>query len=328
MIIRLFRNTQPMALVILILISASMWLISWMQHFSIQESGTMPFYEFLLKLLKGFPSYVAVIIGFILTTSQAIHLNMILNKHEVLYKASWLPALIYIFMAGLLPPFLSFHPVLFVNSILIFALDKTFSLYKNDSVLALTFDSAFLLAIASLFYLPAILLVVFLMAGIIILRPFSWRDWIAGLTGFALPFFFVFLYYFMKDDVTLLYTKISGSGISKKIVLGHIYIYEYTFTVVLAAILFVLSLVRLQTNYYKNVTKSRLIQQLLIILFLTGIFIAIIAPVNQLFRFAIPAVPLSVFIAYYFLSGKKLWIMETMFWLLAGGWIYNYFIFG
>lgn len=131
-------------------------------------------------------------LGFILVTTQAFHLNLVLNKHEVLYKSTWLPSLLYLFMAGLLPPFLWMHPLLFVNSILIFVLDRLFSLYKNPSPLSLAFDSAFLLSLSALFYLPAVILFIFYFLCMIILRPFSWREWMAGIMGMFFPSFLLF----------------------------------------------------------------------------------------------------------------------------------------
>ena len=275
--------------------------------------------------MKNFPKPTYGVVGCVLLGTQAFHFNYVLNKHEVLYKASWLPALSYIIIASLLPPFLWFHPILMVNSILIFALDKIFALYKNATPLSLDFNSCFLLALASLFYLPAIVLFLIYVIGIIILRPFSWRDWVVGLLGFALPFFFAFLYYFLNDELQDFYSRVFITGISKQLDIKHIFTYQYTYSVVIVGIIFFLSLIRLQSNYYKNVTKARLIQQLLLMLLVVGIFSVLLSHDEQLYRFSILAMPLSTYIAYYFLSGKKAWVVELVFLVLAITWLWNYF---
>lgn len=326
MIIRLFRSNQVLPIVVLVLISIGMWLISWGLHFKVIEPNGMPLYNLVIKMTVGLPKIFLFIVGLILFTTQAIHLNYVLNKHDVFYKSSWLPALIYVVIAGLLPPFLWFSPVLIVNSILIFALDKIFTLYKNPNAMSLAFDSAFLLSLASLFYLPAIVFVLLFAISILILRPFSWRDWVVGIIGFTLPFFFAFLYYFLNNEMLSFYNTVIVSGIKKTLDLNHLFTYQYIYSIVWILVLFVLSILRLQTNYYKNVTKSRLIQQLLLIFIVVGFVSILVSRDESLYRFSILSIPISSYVSYYFLSGKKLWIIEIMFWILIASWFYNYYV--
>lgn len=303
-----------------------MWTISKSVSYRVVDPNGMPLYDLTIKLLHFLPAWFGLLLGFILVTSQAIHLNLILNKHEILYKQSWLPALMYVVLAGLLPPFLWIHPLLFVNSILIFVVDRIFSLYKSDRPLSLAFDAAFLLSMSALFYLPAVVLFLFYFLGIIILRPFSWREWVVGLMGLFLPFFLAFLYYFLNDELKSFYERIFISGIKRQIDLTHFFNVEYSLSIVLVGVLFVLSLLKLQTNYFKNVSKARLIQQLLVLLIPICLLSVLVSRDELLFRFNTLALPLSVYLSYYFLSGKKIWLMELMFLLLLGGWAYNYFI--
>jgi len=333
MLIRLFRSTQIFPVAVLILVSIAISLISWSLHYSVVAPNGMPLYD----LFSGFfvkpgapavakSSILSAILVFVLVTTQALHLNFVLNKHEVFFKQSWLPSLIYLIIASIIPQFIWFSPLLFVNSILIFALDKIFGLYKNTGALALAFDSAFLLSLSALFYLPAIVFVFVYVISILILRPFSWRDWLAGIMGFTLPFFFAFLYYFLTDKLNEFYDKVFVSGINKTIALQHLFTYQYTFSLFWIAVLFCLALFRLQKNYFKNVTKSRLTQQILLILIPVGVIMILVSREQSIYRFGILAVPFSAYVSYYFLSGKKMWLLEIMLLVLVGGWVYNYFM--
>ena len=326
MFLRLFKTTQPLPLVLLVILAIAMRVVTFLHYYRVVEPNGMPLYDLVLYLMHGMPLFIYAIVGFILTTSQAIHLNRVLNKHEVLYKQSWIPALLYVLIVALLPPFLWFHPLLFVNSILIFALDKIFSLYKNQNVLSMDFDSCLLLSLSALFYLPAIVLFLIYILAIIILRPFSWRDWVVGVMGFVLPFFFAFTYYFLIDGLQGFYERVFITGIKKQIDLHHIFTYQYTFSLAMTGVLFVLAFLRLQSNYYKNVMKARLIQQLLLLLMLIGLISVLVSRDEELYRFNILAIPVSVFLGYYFLSGKKQWLSEVVFLVLVGSWVYNFFL--
>ena len=332
MLIRLFRSTQIFPVVLLILVSVAISLISWSLHYSIVPPNGMPLYnmvaDFFMKIggvTNAQSSVWSAVLVFLLLTSQALHLNFVLNKHEVFFNQSWLPSLIYLFIASIIPQFVWFSPLLFVNSILILALDKIFGLYKNTGALAIAFDSAFLLSMSALFYLPAIVFLFVYIISILILRPFSWRDWLVGIMGFVLPFFFAFLYYFLTDKLNNFYDKVFITGINKTIAIQHLITYQYTFSLFLIAVLFVFELFRLQKNYFKNVTKSRLTQQILLVLIPVGVAMVLVSREDSLYRFSILAVPFSAYVSYYFLSGKKMWLLELMLLVLVGGWVYNYF---
>lgn len=326
MLIRIFRSTRILPLILLVILSGAMWMISKSDSYRVVDPNGMPLYDLVVNILFRLPAWAGPLLGFLLTGSQAVHLNLVLNKHDVLYKNSWLPALLYVVLIGILPPFLWFHPLLFVNSILIFVLDRLFSLYKNESSMPLAFDAAFLLSMAALFYLPAVVLFLFYFLCMMILRPFSWREWMVGIMGLFLPFFFAFLYYFLKDELQPFYERVFISGIKRQIDLQHSFTIEYTLSLVLIGVLFLFSLLRLQVNYFKNVTKSRLIQQLLVLMIPVCLLSVLVSRDELLFRFNTIPLPLSVYLAYYFLSGKKIWLMELMFLLLLCSWAYNYFI--
>lgn len=332
MLIRLFRSTQIFSVVLLVIISIAISLISWSLHYGVVPTTGMPLYDLVSGIFIKLTGHVgektsvlSAVIVFILITSQALHLNYVLNKHEVFFKQSWLPALIYLLIGSIVPQFIWFSPLLFVNTILIFALDKIFGLYKNTGALVLAFDSAFLLSMAALFYFPAIVFVFVYVISILILRPFSWRDWLVGIMGFALPFFFAFLYYFLYDKLNDFYDKVFVEGINKTIVIQHLFTYQYTFSLFWIGILFLLALFRLQKNYFKNVTKSRLTQQILLVLIPVGVGMILVSREESLYRFSILVIPFASYVSYYFLSSKKLWLLELMLFVLIGGWVYNYF---
>lgn len=324
MLTRLFRSTQMSALIVLGIMAIAMGWLSYGLHFRIVPANNTPFYNVVLKLYAGLPVAVYFITVMVLVTSQALHFNWILNKHEVLYKASWMPAIVYLMMCTILPPFFWFHPLIFANSILLFALDKLFYLYKSEHPLGFEFDSAFLMAMAALFYFPLIIFIVFYFVSILLLRPFSWRDWIVGMLGFVLPFFFAFVYYFWNNMLLTFYERVFISGIKRQIELQSVYLHGYTFTLLLVAVIGTLSIIRLRANFYKNVSKTRLNQQVIIFYFVCTVLTLLVSNEELLYRFCIVALPLSVFVAYYLLSGKRLIIAELILLLFMGSWVYNY----
>lgn len=326
MLIRIFRSTGFLPPVLLAVLTGLMWAISLSGTYSIIPPNGMPFYDAVCSLLAVLPAWAGAVVGGLLHYTQAIHLNLVLNKHEVHFKRSWLPALTYVVLGGLLPPYLWIHPGLFTASLLILALDLVFQFYKNRQALSLIFHTGFLLGLSSLFYLPAVVLVLFFFLSLLILRPFSWREWAVGFMGIAIPFYLAFTVYFLLDRLPGLYEDIFITGIKRQIELGRLFVREYVPSLSWAAVLLLLSFANVRSNYLRNVTKTRLIQQLLFLLIPILFFAAILSKDDLPYRFQLMAVPISVYVSYYFLVGKKMWLMETAFLLLLAGWAYNFFM--
>lgn len=325
MFIRLFRTSQPMLAFLLLIPVMVAAFCSYNYHFTTVLPNGMPFYDTVIALVGDLPSGIRVLIVFILIYLQAIHLQFILNRHEVLYKESWLPALMYVFLATILPEFQFFHPMLFINSFLLLALDRIFFLYKNDKPLPLDFDTGFIIGIASLFYLPLLIFILFFGAALILLRPFSWRDWATGIIGVFLPLFFAFCFYFLNDKFMLLYEKLALSGIKSPKNFDEIFKKQYFYALAVPAVISLLGLLRQFINFYKNVTRTRLNQLVIVMFAVTALLAAVFAETIQLYRFMILAIPAAVWAGYYLLSLKKLFIAEAFFILLLTGWVYSNF---
>lgn len=327
MFVRIFKTTQPLPLVLLALVSGAMWFISWVFHFRVHPADGMPLYDLFYYLLRNLPGWSLALTGFLLVTSQAIHFNYLLNKHDILYKQSWLPALLYVILGGLIPAFLGFHPVLFVNSVFILALERIISLYKNPSPLSLAFDSALLFSIAALFYLPCAVFFVFYGIAMLILRPFNWREAVAGMLGLIIPFLFALLYYFMNDQLDTFTDRLFHTGIATDFTLAHLSAGPFLYSAVFVILLLVMSVIRLQGNYYKNVTKARLVQQMMLMFIPFGLFTVVISRDTDMWRYMILLIPFSMYLGYYFLSAGKKILAELVFILLLVAWGLNYFWF-
>lgn len=324
MIIKFFKTQQPFAYFLFAAIVLVIWFPVYFSGFTINEGNSMPFYSLLLKLISPEKKILYFLLACGLIISQAIQFNIIVSKHDVLYKSSYLPGLFYLLLMSIIPPFISFHPVLIVNSILIIVLDKIFRLYKNEEPLALDFDICVLLSITTMIYLPAAIFILLYLSGLIILRSFSWRDWVIGFMGFLTPVFFVLLYYFLTDRLDEIKALVYDSGITRQFNIKNAIPAGYSVTIVWVSILFVLSILKIRENFYKNAAKTRNYQQIILFFVIISLLMIIFTPSSMLYRFSALSIPLSVVVSYYFLASKKIWVTETLFLLLVAIVFYNF----
>jgi hypothetical protein len=191
-------------------------------------------------------------------------------------------------------------------------------------VLPLAFDTCFLIGVATLVYLPAISFFLLFATSVLILKTFAWRDWLVGLTGLLLPFFFALVYYFWIDGIQELKERFLIGNISQLIDAGGMVLQGYRITLVVVGILMGLTLYRISKNFYKNVNRIRNFQQVIFMFLLVALISLAFSGSAAVYRFAILTIPISIMVSYYFLAGKKVWINEALFWVLMATLVLNH----
>ncbi len=314
MFLRFFKTNQPAAAFAIPLIVLVLWLPAFSHAAISNTQDGMLVYQWLAALVNHLPPAIIKLLCIAIVSFQAIYIHYIVVKHEVLYKDSYLPSLMFAVLASCLPAFQQFNPVLIVNLLMLFILNKSFALFKEESPVPLIFDCCFLIAIASLVYLPAILFFLLFLISLLVLRPFHWREWIVAFIGFSLPYFFISVYFFWVSGFKQFYSWLFTNHINKKL------FYEIHFTrplillLIIYGVLLILSLFKLRDNFYKNAIKTRIVQQVTIIYLIIATLSALLQTMITLQQFALLAFPVAVFFAYFFLSvTKRLWMYEVFF---------------
>jgi hypothetical protein len=325
--IRLFKLPQPASLVIIPVIILIFWVRAINHASPVAVEVPMPLWKLISEIFSAFPSWLNFIFLFALISCEAIYLNLILNKHEVLYKNSYLPSLFFALTISCTPELIQFHPVHFVNLLMIKVLDRALVVYKRDDSVTAIFDCGFLSGIAALLYFPAVIFLPLLLTMIVLLRPFFIKEWIILLTGFFLPYFFLSTYFFWNHRLFDFWRNYFNFFESLKpeffITHNSALITLFVFIV----LLLLLSLFRLRKNFRKNVIRTRSYQQVLFVYFLFGIAGLFLISGIHLIHFAFIVIPVSVFCAYYFLSGKKrLLLYEYALWIFIIIIVWNHMI--
>ena len=324
--IRFYKSPQPVTLFSIPLIILILWAQAMPSMAPVVTTDSMLLWKTVAGWFNGWPNWLNFLLMVSLVSFNAIYLNLVCNKHEVLYKASYLPAFVFALFISCRPEFLVFHPIHFVNLIFIRVFDKSFSLLKSDSSISSIFDSCFLSSLAALIYFPAIVILPVMIISISILRSMNFREWIIMLIGFILPFFFVSIWMFMKKSAEEFWTNY----------IDHYKNIHPQFDLeigkplmVLAVLLgfwLLISVFRLRSNYYKNIIRTRSVQQV-VFLFLLGSFGSLFLQQKiALIYFAFLAIPASILCAYYLLSEKKrIKFLEIFVWIVVATIVVNHF---
>jgi hypothetical protein len=318
MFISAFKNNQTLSIIILSVILLAVWLPGIGNPSPLTYNNTMPLYEFYARAVNNVP-YIHNSLALILIILESVMLNYILNKFEIMAKKTVMPAIFYCLLMSCCKPLIHFYPLIFTNFFILIALLKIGHSYRMDEAFTTIFDASFFIAMASLFYFPAIIIYPLIWVALIVIRPFVWREWIISMIGLMLPYFFTFVFYFWFDKVNfLLFDKIFFPSSDALLSLSG---QRETFLVISAILLLlsVLSVLTLAKGWPVNTILSRNFLVVLFWLFGLSILSFSMAPVFSITYLSIASIPLAVFVANFFLMTKYKKTAELLFILFLAG---------
>ena len=313
MLIRSFRTIQSINILTLVLVGFLLRIVPAIKGMTLpMEQYNEPLSSLLFEVLNldAMNYTLNVFVTGFLVFIQAMLLNQIVNRYTIFFKSSYLPALMYIIIMNSITVFATLSPQLFCNFLLLIILDKIFSLYKTYKAMATTFDLGMLFALCSLLYFPYILLTLITWLGLMFFRPFNWREWFCGLLGLFIPYFFLFIHFYWKDDIEHFYTLFQPLN---QITSMDIYISNKDFyTLIPLLIAFIFSANKLRESFFKNIIQVRKTYQLLFVLIILSILSFYIKGYAHPAHFMMLSIPMAIYLSYYFLVGKRAWVYESL----------------
>ena len=312
-----FRKYTPLNILLLAIIG----IVLCLGAFTHLPDGLTPvFFEpaisnFTGKLYEGAISpEINVMITLVVTIVQALFINQVVNMANLIGRPSFLTALMYLALASLILPFLVLSPILICNFLSVWMLSKLLSLHRQTEIKSLMFDLGMIVALGSLVYFPFIVMMLLLWGGLIIFRPFSWREWLAAFIGFIAIYFLLGVIYFWFDRLPDFYriwlplTHPFPTSI-------NIETYDY-FVLIPVAFILVLFLITLRQNFFKSVVHIRKSFQLLSGMLLLAVLSFYLNPELAINHFLLCVPPIAIYMAYYFNFATKRWFYESVFALL------------
>lgn len=246
---------------------------------------------------------------------QAILFNRIINNHGLLSKPGFLPALMYITTASLFMPFLILSPTLICNFLLIWIMDKFLKIGKTPDAIMIMFDIGMIIALGTLIYFPFIVMLAMLWFTLLLYRSFNWREWVSGLIGFLTIFFFVGVFYYWNDNLSMFY-KIWIPLSNKFPSVFKINYNDYLVLLPLVVMIFLATL-QLRENFFRSFVSTRKAFQMLFFMFIISIVSCYTKPDFRLYHFLLCVPPGAVLLAYYFSNATKRWFYESLFLVLV-----------
>jgi hypothetical protein len=299
MIIRFFNSSFPIQYFLLLLFEAILWIGTVINPTELIGSESItPFYNLLIQGFN-FNRVNLLILAFLLTYFNALFLNYIVIEFGLLHRNTLLPAFAFILLMSYSPETTNFYPVLPAIFFLLLSLINVFKTYSVKEPYYYIFNASLFIGIASLFYLPIIIFVIWLWFSLIVYRIYSWREWTITIIGAFVPYLFLAVYYFWYDEIiTVIIEYYSFFAEINPLIFSN-NIFDYIIWII-AIPLVVLSASRLFSAFSERNIQFRKNSIILIFFLLISLIPLLYSGENYIPNNAFTIIPASVFLSYYF----------------------------
>lgn len=250
-------------------------------------------------------------VSFLLIMVQAISLNLIINKFDILKERNYFPALVYIFISSLFVDFYVVSPVLLGTTFVILGFGKLFQILKNGNNDELSFHLGLSLGLAVLFYKPLSLFLVLALLNLLLYSNTIFRRYIISLFSFIFPLLLIITYFYWRHSLSGFIEFFFLKSFS---VTTHWYqdLTGILFILVPVLILGVFGFFALlKANGYINYqTKCHYV---FLHWLVVGSISVLFASEVSLFSFLIILPPITLFVSAFFLEMRIKWLAEIYF---------------
>lgn len=314
-----FRHNTLTAAILTLLLAVLLHIPEFMNPHEYVFIKNAPLASIVFNFIEnlGSPYTWALITNTLLVIVQAMLLNYIVSSHEILYKDTYLPGLMFVVLSSIYPIQTELTPQLISNLFVLLLFLRICYLYEHPSPLLLMLDGGFYSGIALLFNYDTVIFLPFILISVIIFTKFNVRYLLISLLGILLPLYIVASIFYLTNQLDELISYVLQS-FKTNTLQAIIYRKDYLLPFVLIIPILLLSTLGLQQNFFRNKVKTRRIAQAIILMLLFGVIGLFIENTNFVYALIYLNIPLAILVGYYFISEKRFWIKEILFLAFIG----------
>jgi hypothetical protein len=312
-LLRLFRENSvlPGILLLILCIALKVPAIIKLHHYDYIQ--TAPLSRIFFHYLSNIDNHIlwSLIVSALMVYMQSFLLNYIVSQHSILYKDTFLPGLFFVLLNSFYPQQAELTPQLISNTFVILLFQRLCFLYESPKPLLLVFDAGMYLGLGILFNYDLSVFLPFILISVVIFTSFNIRYLIISLLGILVPLYFTAIIFYLNDNLNELIFYVKQSFEKQLLKTFNTAFTQFIPWIILFPIVFI-SGFELQQHFFRNKVKTRRIIQSVGLMMLFGILSLFIENTNFIYAISYLSVPMSIIVAYFFISEKKFLLKELI----------------
>lgn len=258
--------------------------------------------------------YQAVALGF--TAFQVVYFTLLLNRRGAYPERNYLPGLFYVLLLNISFDCFTLSPALMASTFLLLALGTIIRQMGRQGATDEVFEIGFYLSIATLFYPPAAIFIIWASISLLLFTGTTLRQHALTLFGFLFPFMLTALFFYLDGT----FDSFNRNFLSSVFQIKQYSLNDFSAVLVsfgFPIIFSILGFLRV-ANSSKFINFQIRCQQIMALWFIAGILSVALMPYLAPMQFVIMVPCLAFFCVHYFSSFRKQLIAELIFLLLFG----------
>jgi hypothetical protein len=315
-LLRLLKNNRAGGTIVIFLLLALQWGQSIVSPPEATKWTTMPLYHMIFEPLVALP-HLSVFVAFLIFSAIAILLVRLNVKYFLIEDRSFMPAAMFILIAGTFPGLHQLNPMLIGTLFLLITIIILFNAQEDNPDSFRIFNASLVLGIGSMFYLDLIWFIPMVWITILIVRPLRWRELLYPIVVIAMiALFFVTYYWVALDDMALL-AEVLLANLSLP---SSYTVYENSWLILTAYLLLIIIIASIYALRHVAARKIviRKLYQVFFVMFLYAILYDLIFTKLRVESFYILALPVAYLLSNFFHRKRNHWMHELLLWVWIG----------
>ena len=315
-LLKLLKNNRAGGTIVIFILLMLQWGQSIVTPPEAKEWTTMPFYHMVFEPLAALP-HLSVFVAFLIFSAIAILLVRLNVKYFLIEDRSFMPAAMFILIAGTFPGLHQLNPMLIGTLFLLITIIILFNAQEDNPDSFRIFNASLVLGLGSMFYLHLIWFIPMVWITILIVRPLRWRELVYPLVSFAMIALFLVTYYWVVLDDMELLSEVLMANLSLP---SSYAVYENSWLILSAYLLVMIliaSIYALRRVAARKIAIRKL-YQVFFVIFLYAILFDLIITKMMVESFYILALPVAYLLSNFFHRKRNHWMHELLLWIWIG----------
>ena len=197
--LKFFRHNYIVQLVVIVLLLVALWIPAFVTqlHETAVGTPTTPLYNLVAGLFDSSSSAMTVLV-FVVFGLCALFFNSMLSVNQLVTRNSSIGALIFILCLCCVPIKDEYYPFLLAIPFIMMTIQTFYLIYQVEKPEPYLMNAGFFLALASMFYFPVIILIIWVLLTMLIMNVREPKHFLIPITGFFVPYFILFACFYFK----------------------------------------------------------------------------------------------------------------------------------
>lgn len=200
--LKFFKQSYIAQFVVIVLLVVALWIPVFVSQASEVTVGSpiTPLYN-LVASIFGSSSLALTIFTFVVFGVSILFFNSMLSVNQLVTRNSSIGAFIFMLCMCCVPIQDEFYPFLLAVPLIMMTMQTVYLIYQIEKPEIYLMNAGFFVALASMFYFPAIILIIWVLLAIMIMDIRELKQFLIPIIGFFFPYFILFVCFFFNHTL-------------------------------------------------------------------------------------------------------------------------------